>query len=249
MFRLDSKVAVVTGASSGIGRETAQALAGAGARVLAVGRDSDRTDETGHLIQEAGGESETLICDVCEQGAPETVVERALDRFGGLDILVPAAGLFDPQPLEQTTLESFDQQFEVNVRAPYALVKAAIEPLMQAQGTVIFFSSIAGHVGFPNASSYCATKGAIELMTKALALEFAGRGVRFNAVAPGNVATPMNAHLFEDPEYEAAMLAATPAGRVGEVQDIAPTVVYLASDAARYVHGVSILVDGGWVAG
>ena len=135
----------------------------------------------------------------------------------------------------------------MNVRAPYAITHAA-QAHLQSGASVIFISSIAGHIGFPNSAAYCATKGAIEQLTKSLAVELAPRGVRVNAIAPGNIHSPMNEEFFQSPEYERAMIERTPAGRVGVVEDVAPAAVFLASEAARYVYGVSLLVDGGWAA-
>jgi NAD(P)-dependent dehydrogenase (short-subunit alcohol dehydrogenase family) len=242
-FSLAGRVAVVTGASSGIGAEIARALGGAGARVVLVGRDAARLAAVAADV----AESHEVLSDVTDPAGPERVVSAALERFGRLDVLVHAAGVFLPTPFAETTDEILDRQWDVNVRAPFRLTRSAAEHLGEGSA-VIFVSSIAGHVGFPNSSAYCASKGAVELLVKALSMELAPRGVRVNAVAPGNVHTRMNAHLFEDAEYEQAMLAATPAGRVGEVQDIAPAVVFLASPGSGYVHGASLLIDGGWAA-
>ena len=133
------------------------------------------------------------------------------------------------------------------MRAPYAITHAA-EPHLGEGSWVIFISSIAGKLGFPNSAAYCATKGAIEMLVKSLSTEFAPRGIRVNAIAPGNIHSPMNEEFFKSADYERAMIERTPAGRVGVVEDVAPAAVFLASDAARYVHGVSLLVDGGWAA-
>jgi glucose 1-dehydrogenase len=242
-FSLDGKVAVVTGASSGIGASIARAMSGAGARVVLTGRDEGRL----RAVAESVGEHHLLAVDITADDAPGRIVAQTLEAFGALDVLVHSAGIFWPRPFAEASLEDFDQHFRVNVRAPYALTQAAL-PHLQPDGVVIFVSSIAGHVGFPSSTAYCGTKGAIELMTKSLAMELAPVGVRVNAIAPGNVHTPMNARFFESPEYERSMIERTPFGRVGIVEDIAPVAVFLASDAARYVHGESILVDGGWAA-
>ena len=157
------------------------------------------------------------------------------------------AGIFWPNPLGDAPLADFDMQWQVNVRAPYALTQAAL-PHLERDSSVIFVSSIAGQLAFPNSAAYCATKGAIEQLTKAFAVELAPAGIRVNAIAPGNIRTPMNEELLKSKEYEQMYLDNTPYGRVGVVEDIAPLAVFLASDGARYIHGESILVDGGWAA-
>jgi NAD(P)-dependent dehydrogenase (short-subunit alcohol dehydrogenase family) len=247
MGALEDKCAVVTGASSGIGTAIAHAMARAGARVVLVGRDADRLEVSRSEIEAAGGTACGVAVDLTDDAAPATIVDTAVERFGSLDVIVHSAGIFEPRPFEESSLESFDRQMDLNVRAPFALTQAAMPHLLDG-GVVLFISSIAGHAAFPNSAAYCATKGAVELMTRALAVELAPRGIRVNALAPGNIRTPMNEHLLESAEYEASMVERTPYGRVGVVDDIAPVAVFMASDAARYVHGVSLLVDGGWAA-
>jgi NAD(P)-dependent dehydrogenase (short-subunit alcohol dehydrogenase family) len=242
-FALDGKVAVVTGASSGIGAAIAEALSHAGARVVLTGRDEGRL----RAAARAMGEHHVVVADLADDDAPARIVSETMGAFGALNVVVHSAGIFWPKPFAEAPLRDFDAQFRVNVRAPYALTQAAL-PHLQPDGVVIFISSIAGRVGFPSSTAYCGTKGAVELMTKSLAMELAPAGVRVNAIAPGNVHTPMNASFFESGEYQRSMIERTPFGRVGVVEDIAPVAVFLASDAARYIHGESILVDGGWAA-
>lgn len=242
--RLDGKVVLVTGASSGIGFATAEACAEAGARVVLHGRDEQRLARCAERV----GEHAAVACDLRGDDAPARLVGAALEAFGGLDAVVHSAGVFWPRPFAEAPLSDLDEQWRVNVRAPYALTKEAAPHLVERGGAVVFLSSIAGRAGFPGAAAYCATKGAVELLVKSLAMELAPHGVRVNAVAPGNIRTPMNDAFFESPDYERAMIERTPAGRVGVVEDIAPAVVFFCSDAARYVHGASLLVDGGWTA-
>jgi len=238
---------MITGASSGIGAAIAVAMAAAGARTVLVGRSHERLESTAAKVEQAGTKPAVVEADLTNEQAPQRIVDGALEAFGSIEIVVHSAGIFEPIPFSETPLDSFDRQWEVNVRAPYALTQAAV-PHMKRDGSILFISSIAGHVGFPNSAAYCATKGAVELMARALAMELAPMGIRVNALAPGNIRTPMNEHLLASPEYEQTMIDLTPYGRVGVVDDIAPVAVFLASDAARYIHGESLLVDGGWVA-
>jgi NAD(P)-dependent dehydrogenase (short-subunit alcohol dehydrogenase family) len=240
-FTLDGKVAVVTGASPGIGAALALGMSAAGAWVVVTGRDEARL----RACAESLGEHHIVVADLLDDGAPQRIVVATMDVFGALNVLVHSAGLFWPRPFAEAPLEELDEQFRVNVRAPFALTQSAL-PHLRPDGAVVFVSSIAGQVGFPSSTAYCATKGAVELMTKSLAVELAPLGVRVNAIAPGNVHTPMNDRFFESKEYERVMIERTPFGRVGVVEDVAPVAVFLASYAARYIHGESILVDGGW---
>jgi NAD(P)-dependent dehydrogenase (short-subunit alcohol dehydrogenase family) len=244
---LDDQVAVVTGASSGIGAHIAQTMAGAGARVVLVGRDLSRLDSVRDAIAADGGEAHPLRADLERRAAALAFLAGALAASGRIDSLVHCAGIFLVAPIDES-LDLLDRQWTVNVAAPFRLTVLALPQLRRTRGSVIFFSSVAGRIGFPGAAAYCATKGAIELLTKALAVEEAPNGVRVNAIAPGNVETPMNAHLMADPEYHRAMIEATPMGRNGRVEDISPIAVQLASGSAGYVTGERVLVDGGWAA-
>jgi NAD(P)-dependent dehydrogenase (short-subunit alcohol dehydrogenase family) len=241
--RLEGKSAIVTGASSGIGIATAAAMAREGARLLLVGRDEERLARCAECV----GEHRVVAVDVTSAEAPEVIVQAALEAFGGIDVIVHSAGIFEPMPFEQTTAESLDRQWATNVRAPFLITQAA-SPHLQPGSSVTFISSIAGYVAFPNSVAYCATKGAVELMTRALALELSPRGVRVNTIAPGNIKTPMNEPFRAMAGYEERMDALTPAGRHGEPEEIAAAIVFVASDEASFVHGASFLVDGGWTA-
>jgi NAD(P)-dependent dehydrogenase (short-subunit alcohol dehydrogenase family) len=240
---LKGKSAIVTGASSGIGAEIAVTLAAAGAAVALVGRDPERLSRTGQRVRQAGGTAIEISANLTDPRAPGEIVSRATDGLGGLTTLVHAAGVFEPAPLDKGA-EVLDRHWAVNVRAPFALTCAAM-PQLRPGGSVLFISSVGGHVGFAGCSAYGASKGAVELLVKCLSIEEAPNQVRVNAIAPGNVRTPMNAHLFADAEYEARELAMTPLGRIGEVEDIAPAAAFLVSDAASYITGTSVVIDGG----
>jgi NAD(P)-dependent dehydrogenase (short-subunit alcohol dehydrogenase family) len=242
--RLDGKVAIVTGASSGIGHAIAEAMSEAGAKVVLAGRDEERLRACADACP---GETRTVAVDLVADEAPQRIVSEAIEAFGRLDSLIHSAGVFWPNPLGEAPLEDFDMQWRVNVRAPYALTQAAL-PHLGRDSTIIFVSSIAGVVAFPNSAAYCASKGAVEQLTKALAVELSPQGIRVNGIAPGNIRTPMNEELLKDKDWEQMYVDGTPYGRIGTVEDVAPLAVFLASDAARYIHGESILVDGGWAA-
>jgi NAD(P)-dependent dehydrogenase (short-subunit alcohol dehydrogenase family) len=244
---LSGKVAIVTGASAGIGAEIARALHAEGASVFLVGRNQARLKKRADAMDDHGEHVDFLSSDITDPSAPEDIIRAALNRFGKIDVLVHVAGVFEPSPFSDTTDEILDRQWNINVRGPFRLTRTAVDH-MSPGASIVFVSSIAGHIGFPNSSAYCATKGAVELLVKSLTAELSPLGIRVNAVAPGNVRTNINAHLLADPDYEKQMLDLTPAGRIGEVEDIAPAVVFLASPAASYIHGASLLVDGGWVA-
>jgi NAD(P)-dependent dehydrogenase (short-subunit alcohol dehydrogenase family) len=245
---LSGRTTVVTGASSGIGRAIAEAMAEVGSNLVLVGRNEERLQEAVAAVKERGVEAESVAVELTADTAPRTIVDAAMKRFGALNILVNCAGIFEPQPFETQPLESFDRQMAINVRAPFALTQAAL-PHLRPDGAVVNISSIAGYAGFPQSAAYCATKGAVELMTRALATELGPEGIRVNCVAPGNIRTPMNADQFAaSREYERSLEEKTPLGRIGETEDIAAAVVFLASPAAKFVNGVSWLVDGGWAA-
>jgi NAD(P)-dependent dehydrogenase (short-subunit alcohol dehydrogenase family) len=241
--RLDGKVAIVTGASSGIGFAIAEAMSEAGAKLVLTGRSTERL----RRCADACGESQVVAVDLTDDAAPARIVSETVNAFGAIDCVVHSAGIFWPQPFADEPLEDFDMQWRVNVRSPYALTKAVL-PHLRRDSSIIFVSSIAGRVAFPNSAAYCATKGAIEQLSKALAVELSPHGIRVNAIAPGNIRTPMNEELLKSKEWEQMYLDGTPYGRIGMVEDVAPLAVFLASDAARYIHGASVLVDGGWAA-
>jgi len=246
-FDLHGRVALVTGASSGIGAEAARALGAAGASVGLVGRSPERLAASVAAVAATGAEAASIVADVCADDAPGAIVDEVLGRFGRLDVVVHSAGIYLQASLADSTDEVFDSQWLTNTRAPYRLTRAAA-PHLGPGSSIVFISSMSGHVGSPDDSAYCASKGAIELIVKALATELAPQGIRVNAIAPGNVRTPMNVDILAGSGVEDEIVAATPAGRIGLVTDIGPAVVYFASAASAWTHGASLVIDGGMVA-
>lgn len=244
---LAGKTALVTGASSGIGRAIAVSLGRAGASVTLVGRDQARLDQAAGLVEAQGAAAWGVAHDLKDDKSHNELVSATVERFGGLDVLVHSAAVWNPRPFVDTTLDSLDEHWNVNVRAAFALTQAAL-PHLRGGGSVIFISSISGKVGDAGFSAYAATKGAIELLTRVLGKELIADGVRVNAVAPGVTATEMNAQPMSDPAYKAAVEGMIPAGRLGRAEEIAPLVTFLASDHATYINGMSYAVDGGWTA-
>jgi len=249
MASLEGKVALVTGGSSGMGEEITKAMAAAGAAVVAVGRNEERLERVVAEASANGGEAFALVRDLNEEGAPQDVVGEAVARFGKLDILANVAGIMELGPLAETPVESLDRQFRTNVRVPFELTQAALPHLLETKGAIIFISSMAALAAFPESAAYTATKGAIEAVARQLAVELAPQGIRVNAIAPGEIDTPMNTEFYaEHPEFVEEMQEFTPARRLGKATDIAPAAVFLASDMAGFVYGVSLPVDGGIVA-
>ena len=210
---LKGRVALVTGASSGIGAECAAELARRGAQVLLTGRDAGRLDAAVRATG-APDRCEAITADLVDDGAPERVAARCAERFGRVDVIVHSAGAYVNEPFEQAKLASFDRLFALNVRAPYALTLAAL-PHMADGASVIFISSVFGQIGLEGASAYCATKGAIEQLTKSLALDLAPRGIRVNAVAPGFILTALNEANFGHETDDQARDRGQHAGRAG----------------------------------
>lgn len=246
-LELNDTVAIVTGASSGIGEATARTMAGAGARVALVGRDVARLEGVRAGIEAAGGEALALAIDLGDGDAAAEVATRTVAAFGAIDAIVHNAGLFEAGPFAETPVASLDRQWAVNVRAPYVLTRAAL-PHLRERSSIVFISSSVVRAGFPGLAAYTATKGAVDAMARSLAAELAPR-TRVNTVAPGFVGTPMVvAQYAADPEMEPGLISRTPVGFVGRPEDIAHAVTFLCSSASAYTHGTTLVVDGGWTA-
>ena len=243
-FRLDGRRALVTGASRGLGLGCAAALAEAGAHVVCAARGAEALGEAVEALQAAGYSAEALALDVTDLDAVRAALAEPVD------VLVNSAGLARHGPALETAAEDFDAVAAVNLRAAYFLaVEAARGMAARGGGSIVQVSSQMGHVGGIDRTVYCATKHAVEGMTKAMAIEWGPRGVRVNTLAPTFVRTPLTASTFADPERRAWIEGKIKLGRVGEVEDVMGAVLFLASDASALVTGTSILVDGGWTAG
>jgi NAD(P)-dependent dehydrogenase (short-subunit alcohol dehydrogenase family) len=245
-FRLDGRRAVVTGAGRGIGLAAAAALAEAGAAVTLVARSGDEIGTAAQAIRATGGDAEASVLDVADLDAVAAFfVERA-----AFDVLVNNAGTNRPKPMLEVTRDDYDAVLDLNVRSAFFVGQHCARALLAAGkgGSLIHMGSQMGHVGGPNRSLYCASKWALEGMSKAFALDLAQHGIRSNTIAPTFIETPLTRPFFEDADFKAGVLAKIKLGRLGRVEDLMGAVLYLACDASALVTGTSLLVDGGWTA-
>ncbi|AYF73877.1 SDR family oxidoreductase [Nocardia yunnanensis] len=242
--RFGGRVAVVTGASSGLGRAVVDALRAGGAQVFGVGRDKARLSEALD-----GPETGWLAADLTDPNASGEVVRACLERFGGIDILVNAAGAHTMRHTADVTDADWQHELAVNLSAPFYLSRAALPSLLERTGCIVNVSSIAGLEGQAYSAGYCAAKHGLIGLTRAMALEFDGRGIRINAVCPGGMTTPMvqNFTFPEDPDYTLIMKIAAARGLMEPAQ-VAAVIAFLCSDDASAVHGAIYTVDNGKMA-
>jgi NAD(P)-dependent dehydrogenase (short-subunit alcohol dehydrogenase family) len=245
------KVAFVTGAGAGIGRATALAFAREGAAVAAADRSDAHVQETARLIEKAGGRAIAIVCDVSRGQDVKTALDKTIDAFGRLDYAFNNAGVEQPvMPLTDVTEEQWDRILEVDLRGVFLCMKYQI-PLMMKQGggSIVNTSSGAGVKGFAGQAAYCAAKFGVVGLSKAAALDYAGSNIRVNVVCPGIIETPMMDRFSGGtPEGRARVIAQEPVGRMGKPEEIAATVVWLCSEAAAFVVGHAMIVDGGQTA-
>ena len=245
-FDLTGKICIVTGGGRGIGRGMAEGLARHGATVVLSGRTQATLDEA---VAAIGGDCWGHPCDVSKEEDVVALRDAVLARHGKVDVLVNNAGV-DPifKMIDRTSLEEWRHIIDINLTGLFLCCKY-IGGAMKEGGSVINVSSVAGHVGLVRSVPYCASKGGAELMTKALAIDWASRGVRVNTLAPGWVDTDLTHQLLTHEVHGQRMLAGTPLGRFATPRDMAGGVVFLASDASSFMTGQSLVIDGGWTAG
>ena len=252
MFSLSDKIALITGAGSGIGAAIAETFARAGARVFATDRDLDTAGATAERIRRAGHRAEALLLDVADEAACARAVASVTDADGRLDILVNNAGIGHVGTLVSTTGADFDRLYQVNVRGVFNVSKAFLPGMLERRrGSIVNMASVAGTVGIRDRLAYATTKFAVVGLTKCMAIDHAADGVRVNCICPGRVQTPfVAARLKEYPDPERAyreMCATQSLGRMGTPEEIASAALYLASDEAAFVTGSALIIDGGWV--
>ncbi len=248
-FRLDDRVAVVTGASRGIGRGLAEALAAAGASVAVTARNSADASGIAAAINALGGHARGYALDVTHTESIGPILARIADELGSLDILVANAGLGANHRAVDVTESDWDSMMDVNLKGLFFTAQAAGRIMLEAGwGRVIAISSQASLVGIRDHAVYAASKGGVNQLVRVLGLEWGAAGVTVNAVAPTFIYTPGTAERLDDPEYRAAVEARIPMGKVGSIADVGGAVVYLASEAAGMVNGSILTVDGGWTA-
>lgn len=245
---LRGKTAVVTGSSKGLGAAIAQRFGAEGMNVVAnYHTDEAGARETVRAIEEAGGAAAAVQADVSTEEGVQALYDVAMTAFGGVDVWVNNAGIESEAPSDQRTLEEWQRTISVNLTGVFVGSRFAIGYFLEREqpGVVINLSSVHEMIPWPHFADYAASKAGVGMLTKTLALEYADRGIRVNAVAPGAMNTPINAKKFADPAARASTEKLIPMGRIGEPEDVAATVAWLASEQAKYVTGITLYVDGG----
>jgi NAD(P)-dependent dehydrogenase (short-subunit alcohol dehydrogenase family) len=249
---LKNKVAIVTGGTSGIGRDTAILFARQGAKVVVAGRRETEGQETIDLIRAAGGESFFVQTDVSQSADVQALVQKTVEKFGRLDIAFNNAGIEGAWiPIVEQSEEDWDRTIDINLKGVWLCLKYEIQQmLIQGRGgAIVNMASVAGLIGSAGGATYSASKHGVMGLTKAAALETARSGIRINSVCPAVIETPMGERLFGEPEFRKFALGLHPIGRFGKPMEIAEAVVWMCSDRASFMTGQSLVLDGGFLAG
>ncbi len=249
MDEMKDRVVIVTGASSGIGRAAALKFGSEGASVALVARSGGKLTEAAQALEADGGAAQVIVADVTQAADIERVVNETVETFGGIDVLVNAAGIIATGTVETTALQDWDYMMNVNVRGPFYLMQRAMPYLIEREGNVVNVSSVNGMRSFPGVLAYCVSKAAVDQLTRCAALEVASKGVRINNVNPGVTVTQLHRAGGMDEQAYAAFLehskSTHPLGRVGQPEEVAELIYFLASPKAGWITGASHLIDGG----
>jgi NAD(P)-dependent dehydrogenase (short-subunit alcohol dehydrogenase family) len=246
---LEGRVALVTGASRGLGKAMALALAADGASLALVARDSAKLEQTAAVVREAGAPAEPFTADVTSEGAVQQLQRNVISRFGRTDILINNAGINIRKPIHEFTLEEWTRVIDTNLTSVFLMCRAFV-PHMKGSGygRIINMTSIMSHVSLPGRAAYSSSKSALLGLTRALAQELASEGITVVGISPGPFATEMNTPLMQNPEINAQFVSKIPAGRWGKVEEVGALARFLCSDQAGFITGTDILIDGGWCA-
>lgn len=249
-FNLKGRVAIVTGASRGLGQGMAIALGSAGADIALVARTKSSLEETAQMIQDVGSKALVIQADLSKTAEAERLVRETTVHFGQLDILVNSVGMQIRKPALEILEKEFDDLIGLNLKSVYFLTQAAAKEMIKKQkGKIINITSLTSFIGLPNISIYGASKGGILALTRQWAIEWAQYNINVNAIGPGYFITALTADLFQNEERKKWILSKIPLGRTGEPSDLAGAVIFLASEASDYITGQVLNVDGGWLAG
>jgi NAD(P)-dependent dehydrogenase (short-subunit alcohol dehydrogenase family) len=249
LSRLEGKTAVVTGGASGIGKAAAMRMAAEGARVAILDCNGTEAETAVSLIRTAGQAAISIPCDVAADAEVALAMQRVAKEFGSIDVLFNSAGVAVRFPVGEQDEAGWDRVLSINLKGSYLCSRHALPYFSKSGGSIIHTSSVTGIIGVRNRAAYSASKGALVALTRSMALDYASRHIRVNCICPGFVRTPLLSALLADPERTARLTALHPLGRLGEPEDIARAVLFLASDESSWITGHALVIDGGFSAG